>query len=96
MGLYNLTNVPTEASGLEIKEIINGENIKIVCAAKHAAPDDWLMMTSTYVGDHMFKMPDEMRKMYASDIISAIRMARRAGYNQAKAEIRAALGIPRA
>jgi hypothetical protein len=93
--LYQLTNVPTKASDLEIKGIVNGENIKVVCAKRNAAPGDWLMMTDTHVGDHMLGKPEELRKMYADDLATAIRMGRDAGYEQAKAEIRAALGVSR-
>lgn len=31
--MYRLTNVPTKASDLEIKAIVDGENIKIVPSA---------------------------------------------------------------
>jgi hypothetical protein len=92
-GMYQLTNVPTATSALEIKGIVNGENVKIVCAKRNAAPDDWVMMTDTYVGDHMLAAPAALRQMYANDLAMAIRMARDAGYEQAKAEIRQVLGV---
>jgi hypothetical protein len=93
VGLYQLTNVPTAASGLEVKVIVNGENIDIVCAKPHAAPNDYLRMTSTFVGDHMLAQPAALREMYGRDLAMVISKARDAGYAQAKAEIRAALGV---
>jgi hypothetical protein len=91
--LYQLTNVPTKASDLEIKGIVNGKNIKIVCAKRNAALDDWLMMTNAFVSDLMLAEPELLRKMYADDLATAIRMGRDAGYEQAKAEIRHVLGV---
>lgn len=93
--MYRLVNVPTETSELEINGIVDGETIRIVCQAKGSAPSDYIIMTDTYVGDHMFAKPADLRRMYANDLASAIRMARDAGYAQAQAEIRAALGITR-
>ena len=91
--MYRLTNVPTEASGLEIKGVVDGEKIKVVCAKPHAAPNDWVMMTDTFVGDHMLAKPADLRRMYAEALATAIRMGRDAGYQQAKAEIRRVLGV---
>lgn len=62
MGIFQLTNVPTEASGLEIRGIVEGENISIVQAKPRAGPNDYLRMTSTYVGDHMLAKPDDLRR----------------------------------
>lgn len=93
MGMYQLTNVPTEASGLEIRAIVDGENISVVCSKRNAAHNDYLRMTSTFVGDHMLSKPADLRGMYANDLATAIRLARDIGYQQAKAEIRDVLGI---
>jgi hypothetical protein len=95
MGIHSLTNVPTAASKVEIRTVVDGENVMIVSASKYAEPDDYLVMTSTFIGNHMMAKPDDLRRMYASDLAIAIALARDAGYHQAKAEIRDALGIAR-
>ena len=91
--MHSLTNVPTAASGLEIKGRVDGNDISVVCAKRHAPENDYLRMTSTFVGDHMLGKPDDLRQMYARDLATAIRMGRDAGYEQAKAEIRRVLGV---
>lgn len=95
MGLHSLTNVPSAASGLEIKPFVEGETIYIVCAPKNGKWRDGnsVSMTTTFVGDHMLEKPQALREMYAHDLALVISMARDAGYAQAQAEIRAALGI---
>jgi hypothetical protein len=94
--MYSLTNVPKKSDDLEIKGIVDGENIRIVCAKRHAdANDDWLGMADSYLGDHMLTKPAALRKMYADDLVTAIRLARDAGYAQAQHDIRLALGISR-
>lgn len=90
--MYNLTNVPTAASGVPINGEVDGETVRIVCG-KDAYGAGGTMMTSTTVGDHMLKNPDALRKMYANDLATAIRLGRDAGYAQAKAEIRRVLGV---
>lgn len=89
--MHSLTNVPTKASGLEIRGIADGEQIDVVCMSDNGR--DWSRMTTAYLGDHMLAKPAELRRMYANDLATAIRMGRDAGYEQAKAEIRAVLGV---
>jgi hypothetical protein len=50
-----------------------------------------------YIGDHMLEPPmrDGLRKMVADALVTAIAKGRDAGYVQAQADIRKALGIPR-
>lgn len=97
MGLYRVVNVPTEQSGMEIEGVVEGENVLVIARAR--GPDSkWRdgksrLITETLVGDHMLIRPHDLRRMYASDLASAIRLARDAGYGQAQAVIRAALGI---
>lgn len=95
VSIYQLTNVPSAASGLEIKAVVDGEAIRIVCAKRYAAADDYVIMTTAFVGDHMLKMPDDLRRMYGDDLTTVIRFARDIGYAQAQADIQAALGIAR-
>jgi hypothetical protein len=49
-----------------------------------------------YIGDHMFEddKRDALRMIVAQAIVFAIERGRGAGYSQARADIRAALGIP--
>lgn len=60
--MHSLTNVPTAASGLEVKTVIDGQEIKIVCAERNADPNHWSVMTSVHVGDHMLQKPDALRE----------------------------------
>jgi hypothetical protein len=92
VGICQLTNVPTAASKLEIRAIVEGENIDIVCSERNS--ENYIRMTSTFVGDHMLAKPEDLRRMYADDLATAIRLARDAGYRQAKAELRTWLDIP--
>lgn len=50
---------------------------------------------SLYIGPHMFEadMHDHLRRMVAEAIVAAIREGREAGYSQAQADIRKALGV---
>ena len=92
--MWSLTNVPpASAKEIEMRAIVEGQNIKIVRAKKHAAENDWVRMVDFFVGDHMLAKPDDLRQMIGDNIIAAILRARDAGYAQAKAEIRSALGI---
>lgn len=94
--MWDLTNVPpASAKEIELRVIVEGPEIKIVRAKKHAAENDWVRMGYVFVGDHMLAKPDDLRKMIGDNIVAAILRARDAGYAQAKAEIRAALGIDR-
>lgn len=95
--MHRLTNVPTKDQDreIEIRVVVDGSNIKIVRAKRDAAKDDWAGMTEVYVGDHMLSRPDDLRRMIGDAVASAIRLGRDAGYNQAKREIRNALGIER-
>jgi hypothetical protein len=92
MGIFSVVNVPTAASKLEMRPIIDGENISIVCS--EPGSNDYVAITSTFVGNHMFSRPEDLRRMYANDLIAVIRMARDIGYHQAKADIRAVLEVP--
>ena len=93
MGIHQLTNIPPKSSKLEIRPVVDGQNILIVCAERNAAPGDHLVMTSTYVGDHMMEKPELLREMYGHDLAAVIRFARDIGYRQAQADMRAALGL---
>lgn len=98
MGLYNLTNVPrASAKNLHIGWAVKGEMVHILCTVNQNTkewPDgQGVSMTSVLVGDHMFSNPEALRQMYASDLVTAIQLARDAGYEQARAEIREALGV---
>lgn len=92
--MFRLTNVPRANSGLEIKPHVEGETIYVLCGAKDSEWRDGkaVAMTDTYVGDHMFSKPDELRRMYANDLATAIRMARDVGYAQAMSDIRNLIG----
>jgi len=96
--MHSLTNVPTEKSGHRIVGFARGENIDIRCLEKlpRGDMDPGVNMTSWYIGDHMFKPENQqhLREAVANVIATAIRMGRDAGYAQAKAEIREALGVP--
>lgn len=98
MGIYQLTNVPTDASGLGIACFVDGENLNIVCVEKvtpgFSRPAGSSLITSTFVGDHMLAKPEALRKMYGDDICTAIRLARDIGYNQALRAVRQVLRIP--
>ena len=97
--MHSLTNVPTANMDrdYEIAGIIDGPDVRIVCRRRHPrerdAIGDCVTMTTTLIGDHMLANPQMLREMYARDLATAIRMGRDAGYHQAKAEIRSALGI---
>lgn len=95
MSIYSLVNVPRANGKLEIRGYVEGENIYIVAGERGSKWRDGncVQMTNTFIGNHMLSMPDALRQMYADDIATAIRMGRDAGYAQAKAEIREALGI---
>jgi hypothetical protein len=92
--MHQLTNVPTEASLCRIEASVNGETIEIRCVEKRGDRPG-IGMSSLYVGDHMLSKPEALRQMIGDAICLAIRAGRDAGYHQAKAEIRAALGIER-
>lgn len=93
MGLYRLTNIPKSGNGMEIRGIVRDENIIIAAARRDAAPNDYAIMGTTMVGDHMLARGDDLRRMVAADLVAAISAARDAGYEQARADIRYALGI---
>lgn len=95
MGIHQLTNVPTKDSKIEIRPIVDGETIKIVAAERHAAPNDYSVMTTTFIGNHMMEKPELLREMYARDLATVIQYARDAGYRQAQIDICRALGLPR-
>lgn len=92
--MWSLVNVPPAcAKEIKIRAIVEDETIKIVRAKKSATENDWLGMGDFFVGDHMLARPDDLRQMIGRELVSAIIMARDAGYAQAQAEIRDALGI---
>lgn len=95
MGIYSLANVPAKSDDLEIKGVVEGEQIYVIRAEKGSKWRDGrsVMMTSTLVGEHMLARPDDLRRMYADDLATVIRLARDAGYAQALADVRGALGI---
>lgn len=100
MGIYSLTNAPhRKHDKLHIVGVVKGENIHIICTTNQNLkewPDGHsVSMTSTFVGDHMLSKPEALRQMYANDLATVIRLARDAGYEQARAEIREVLGITR-
>ncbi|MGY3582259.1 hypothetical protein ACVIGB_000816 [Bradyrhizobium sp. USDA 4341] len=88
-----LVNVPTADSKLEIRPLVDGDTIKIVCAVRNAAPDDYSIITSSFIGSHMMEKPQLLREMYARDIASVIEWARDIGYRQAQTHIQQVLGI---
>ena len=93
--MYKLVNVPTARSEDAGHATINGqvdrEQVKVVCEDRHGS----YVMMDTYVGDHMFERPDDLRQMYANDLANTIRLARDAGYRQAFAELRELIKSPR-
>lgn len=92
--MHSLTNVPTKASGLWIRGIVDGEQVSVVCMGGRT-PTSWSGMSSSYVGDHMLAKPEALRQMYANDLATAVRMGRDAGYAQAQEDMRRAMGIAR-
>jgi hypothetical protein len=97
MSIVSLTNVPSKDSNMEIRGHVEGENIYIIAAVKGSKWRDGhsVSMTTDFIGDHMMQKPHDLRQMYADSLAAAIRLGREAGYAQAQADIRAALGVPR-
>jgi hypothetical protein len=93
--MYSLVNVPTAASGVEIKGVVEGDHILIIAAEKGSKWRDGhsVMMADTWLGEHVLSAPEFLRQKYADDLATAIRMGRDAGYAQALADIRHLLGI---
>ena len=94
--MHSLANVPTKTSGLHICTQVDGPAIHILRSLEPTAK--WgdgksILMTSLHVGDHMMQKPNDLREMYGRDIAMAIRLGRDAGYAQAQADIKAALGL---
>jgi hypothetical protein len=94
MGLYSLVNVPRANDKVEIVGHVDGENVYVLCAEKGSTWRDGrsTAMANTLVGDHMLSKPADLRRMYADDLATVIRLARDAGYSQAMADVRSLIG----
>lgn len=93
--MHSLVNVPTAKSGLEIQGYVAEQTVYIICAERGATFRDGrsVAMTDVFIGDHLLHDPNALREMIARDLATAIRLARDAGYAQAKAELRGWLEI---
>lgn len=90
--MYRLTNVPTAASGHIIRPLVQGETVLVVTSERGAAPDNYSTMADTFIGDHMFKRPQDLREMWGRDMAFLIGAARDAGYAHALHAIRTLIG----
>lgn len=92
--MHDMTNVPHKSSVVEIRGIVQGEQIVIIAAERDSKWGDGrsVQMASTYYGDHLFKDPKHMRQKIAADIAATVRAARDAGYAQAMEDVRRLIG----
>lgn len=94
--MFRLVNVPTQKSSLEIKGVVEGQEILVIAAEPNTKVECWRghasIMTDEFVGDHMLDKPEALRQMFANSLATAIRMARDAGYAQAMADVRNLIG----
>lgn len=94
--MYRLVNVPSAKASLSIEGRVNGMSAEVVCVdPKAEAPFNRTGMADLYIGDHMLAKPNDLRKMVADALAFAVRAGRDAGYSQAQADIRQALGVNR-
>ena len=97
--MYQVVNIPhAKDDRAQLAPEVDGAAVKIVVIdPKMAPPYNKTRVCDLYIGDHMFQpaMQGSLREMVAKAIISGIEAGRRAGYAQAQADIRDALGVPR-
>jgi hypothetical protein len=85
----HLVNVPTRDSKTEIFPAVKYCTIEIRAgSAEHS-----LRMGDCYLSEHLIARPDDLRLWVGRTIAAAIIQAREAGYRQALASVRSAIGI---
>ena len=95
--MYRLVNVPHHTSRCKVETRIKNGSVHIVLHDPKIEKKEFadLGMCDLYIGEHMFDKPDELRKMVGDAMRYLILEARDAGYRQAQADIRGALGMNR-
>lgn len=97
--MYSVVNIPhADNKRAELTASVDSGHAKVtVVDPKIEPPYNFCGVCDLYIGEHMFEPDkrDDLRMMVARALVTAIEKGRDAGYSQAQANIRAALGIPR-
>lgn len=93
----HVTNIPHAANKRAQLTPSAAQDHAKVCVIDPKAPPMYNScgVCDLYIGPHMFKPEnhDHLRLMVAGALVSAIEAGRAAGYKQAQADMRAALGV---
>ena len=97
--MYSIVNIPHASNKrAELTASVDGGHARVrVVDPKGEPPYNSCGVCDLFIGDHMFEPDkrDDLRMMVARAFVTAIEKGRDAGYAQAQADIRAALGCPR-
>jgi len=97
--MYSVVNIPhAENKRAVLSGSADAGHAKVrVVDPKIDPPYNSCGVCDLFIGEHMFEPEnrDHLRKMVADALVTAIEKGRDAGYAQAQADIRKALGIPR-
>lgn len=96
--MYRVVNVPHASNKrAQLTPSVENETVYIkIIDPQTAPPFNATGVCDMFIGDHMFTadMRDALRMMVGRALVTAIEQGRDAGYSQAQADIRKALGVP--